>query len=288
MGKRPSAEHSPVHHRLGQYELIAATRYGPRIIGLRLKDGPQMLARLGPNVRIEHPASGVYTFRGGHRLWAAPEVPKITYAAEDEPCDVTAGPDRLKITGPVDAAGLAKQLEVSWDGSRLVVRHRLSRAEGAPIQVSPWAITQLPLGGVAIMPVRGASSAPPLQADRSLVVWPYTKLDDARLTLNSTSALIHATSGPPLKLGTGPSPAKLGYIRAGHLFVKEFDNDEDGLVPDRGAVGQVFVNEDFCELESIGPITTLDAGSEAWHTESWEVIQCDQADAAIEHVTAGR
>ena len=62
------------------------------------------------------PDSGTYRFHGGHRLWAAPEVPAITYAPDDHPCAVTTGDDGLTIRAPVDAAGLIKDVSVESRG----------------------------------------------------------------------------------------------------------------------------------------------------------------------------
>ena len=40
-----------------------------------------MFAQLGPEAVITHD-TGIYHFRGGHRLWVAPEVPEVTYASD--------------------------------------------------------------------------------------------------------------------------------------------------------------------------------------------------------------
>ena len=49
----------------------------------------------------------------GHRLWASPELPPITYAPDDEPCAVTREGDGISIVGPVDRAGLVNRLSAS-------------------------------------------------------------------------------------------------------------------------------------------------------------------------------
>ena len=58
-------------------------------MSLRRDNGPELFAQLGEDVVIDHPGSGIYRFHGGHRLWAAPEVPAITYASDDHPCVVS-------------------------------------------------------------------------------------------------------------------------------------------------------------------------------------------------------
>lgn len=247
--------------RIGPYMVAAATAYGPRIVSLRREDGPEMLARLDDDVVIEHPDSGIYRPRGGHRLWAAPEVPQVTAAG-----------DELQITAPVDGAGLVKRLQVSPGGETLVVNHDLTNAGAETISIAPWGITQFRLGGVALVPTGPLSDD--FQADRSLVLWPYTNLADPRLSILEGAALIDAVAGRRLKLGSGPSPGRLGYLIESYLFTKQVPSVGTGEYPDRGALGQVYVDNVFCELESIGPMSTLPPGASVSHREVWEVTRC--------------
>ena len=56
---------------------------GPRIIGLSFKGGDNILAVL-PEARYETPSGKEYRFRGGHRLWHAPEHPEHTYVPDND------------------------------------------------------------------------------------------------------------------------------------------------------------------------------------------------------------
>lgn len=263
-----------VAHRLGPYLVEAATRFGPRLVSLRREEGPELFAQLSDDVAIDLPDSEPYRFHGGHRLWAAPEVPAITYAPDDHTCVVSAGEDELTITAPADGAGLVKQLTVSLDGIRLVVDHELSNVGSEPASVAPWAITQFRLGGVALLPTGPRNAPDALAADRSLVVWPYTNLADPRLSWEERAAIVDAVAGPRFKIGSGPSPGRLGYLIDRQLFTKEIPPARAGTYPDRGAVGQVFVDSYFCELESVGRIAAVEPGSPITHREVWEVTDC--------------
>jgi hypothetical protein len=275
------ADGSEVRHQLGPYEVAAATGFGPRLVGLIYGGGPEILARLDPIVGIDIPDLGRFRFHGGHRLWVSPESPPVTYAPDDHHCAVTTGSEGLTITAPVDAAGFVKELRVTWDGVNLIVEHRVEWAGRQPIKAGPWGITQLPLGGVAIMPIRPADGQSSFQADCSLVLWPYTDLDDRRISWQARAVVVNAHTGPRLKLGTGPGPPRLGYLREGQLFIKHAEPGVVGEYPDRGAVGQLFVNEAFCELETVGPIVSMEPGSETWHREAWEARECPDLDTAL-------
>lgn len=261
--------------------MVAATKFGPRLISLKRDDSPEILVELPPGLGIHNPGVGTFRFRGGHRLWASPERPEITHVPDDHSCLVTVDVDKLTISGPVDAAGFEKELQLSWDGTGLTVDHLLRWSGDEPITAGAWAITQLPPGGVAVLPLSGDDRGPPLEADASLALWPYTRLDDPRLSWGERTVLIRAVPGRRLKLGSGPAPGGLGYLKDGYLFIKRFRSARGEVYPDRGAVGQVYVNGDFCELESVGALARLEPGAGARHRETWEVTECADLDFAV-------
>lgn len=270
--------------RLGAYEVTVATEFGPRLTNVRLAGGDDLLLRLPPDLTVDG-----FRFRGGHRLWATPEVPSITYAADDHPCRVEEEDGRILVSAPPDAAALAKQIELTADGDGLVVDHRLTWTGPGSITLGAWAITQVPLGGKAIVPLRGVDGTPALQADRSLVLWPYTDLSDDRLALFASAALITAEARPTaFKVGTGPAPGQVGYLRDGWLLTKTFAPAGNGDYADRGAVAQVFTNQRFCEVESLGPMMELSTGATVAHRETWHIERCPDIETAIERVMEPR
>lgn len=265
---------------VGPYTLEIATGFGPRITGLRRDEGPQILARLGPEAVIDHPG-GTYRFHGGHRLWAAPETPEVTYANDDHGCHVETHAGSVTIAADFDEAGYRKQIEVSADGDWLRVEHTLARARGVRGTAAAWAITQLPLGGLALLPLIGPQTG--ALPNRRLVIWPYTSLDDPRIRWNSLGVEISGSGQEPLKLGAGPSRPDLGYLREGLLFTKSFVSSSNGDLPDLGAGSQVYVGEGFCELETIGGLSDSEV---ATVTEGWRVDLCSNVEMAWNLLTS--
>ena len=262
---------------LGPYRLQIATDFGPRITSLRWDGGPELLAEFGPEVNIEHDG-GVYAFRGGHRLWASPEVPAVTYASDDHECVVDDAGGVVTVSAPADPAGLVKEITVSRDRESLLVDHKIAGSGGANMSLSAWGITQFPLGGTAIVPLVGADTAP--SANRYLVLWPYTSIEDRRVTFHDDAIELEATPGTPLKFGVGPTPGRLGYFSDGMVFIKEIEPATGRVVPDHGAAGQVYLGEHFCELESVGGLTHLSDGEAAVLRERWTVVDCGDLDSA--------
>lgn len=268
-----SRPQSDLVFELGKWTVTTTRDFGPRITGAWRAGLPNMFARLPPSNRIELANSDPFVFRGGHRVWAAPETPSVTYANDDHHC-IIANAEALAIQAPPDAAGITKELVVQADGDELIVDQKLTNAGGRPITVAVWGITQFRLGGVAILPLGPPSNDDLLQADRSLVLWPYTRLDDPRIGVTPDAVLLDAISGPRLKLGVGPAPGALGYFSDGALFRKSINSTRALAYPDRGAVGQVFVNDIFCELESVDSLASIEPGESTSSREIWSLDPC--------------
>lgn len=264
---------------LGPYRLEIATDFGPRITSFRRGEGPEQFVSLGKEAALEHPG-GTYEFRGGHRLWAAPESPDVTYASDTHDCVISEGDGVVSVTAPRDDAGLVKEITVSDDDDSLVVEHRLTSSSEHGMIVAAWAITQLPMGGTAIVPFEAEDTGP--SANRYLVLWPYTSIEDRRVNLCDEAIEVRALDGPDLKLGVGPSPGRLGYYQDGVVYIKEVEPAADREVPDFGAAGQVYIGQGFCELESVGGLTDLSNGGEALVRERWSIAECADLDAAIQ------
>ena len=125
-----------------------------------------------------------------------------------------------------------------------------------------WGITQFRLGGVALLPT-GALGSPDRVSGRpkSRRLAIHQPGRSPSLLARSGPQSSRPLAGPRFKIGSGPSPGRLGYLIDRQLFTKEIPPAGAGTYPDRGAVAQVFVDDSFCELESVGPIVALEPGS---------------------------
>ncbi len=252
-----------------------------------LKEAGPRLVRLGTagsseNLFVEIPDLtqatdyGEYRFFGGHRLWHAPEGMPRSYLPDNEGLSVQDLADGgVKLVQPVEpGSGLRKSIELHLapDAPRLTVRHTLTNEGLWLIECAPWAITQLKLGGIAIIPQQRAVPEPQLLPDRRLTIWNYTRLQDARLHLNDDFIFIQATAGlPPCKVGTLNSHGWAAYLCGDLLFVKRFDHQAGARYVDFGCNTEVYCNASFIELETLGALVALQPGESAVHTETWEL-----------------
>lgn len=265
-------------------ELLITLDKGPRIISFTGRSGINHLAVL-PGSGIETPV-GRFSFHGGHRLWVAPEIPTTTHLPDDSPCRVDDLGDALRVTAPDNGSGLERSITISVNNGSFAVDHVLTNVGERTIGVASWAITQFPLQGTAIVPFPDGGSGNGFQATHALVLWPYTRLSDPRLTYGDHHILVTGIErDDPCKLGVSPGPTSLGYLRAGQLFVKRV-NVPNPPVPDFGASAQVYTAESFLELESLGTLTQLGPGQSTGHRETWESHGCGSVEAAIDRMQA--
>jgi hypothetical protein len=268
--------HDGVRLRGGRSSVVVIASTGPRVLGLT-GTGENLFAVL-PGAGLDAPGGERFSFVGGHRLWAAPEVPDVTYRSDDRACAVDEVDGGVRVEAPTDGAGLVKAIEVRASGDGWVVDHDLLNASEAPITLAPWAITQLAPGGEAWLPLGGGGAG--LQADRALVLWPYTRLDDARLTFEGDALRIRAVPGPgPLKVGAAPGIGCVTYERAGERFEKRVEVDPGASHADHGAAVQIYLNDAFCELETLGPLRRLEPGDTVRHRERWTLTPTDRGPA---------
>jgi hypothetical protein len=134
-------------------------------------------------------------------------------------------------------------------------------------------LTQLRLGGTALLPQPVGSADPQgLLHNRILALWPYTRLEDPRLVLRDDFILIRATPSPqPVKIGGYNPHGWLAYWLDGTLFRKTFDVQPGASYPDGGCNAEIYCNDQFVELESLGPLVALKPGMSTRLTETWEL-----------------
>jgi hypothetical protein len=248
---------------------------GPRIVRLALQGRPNLLAELPEAARAT--PLGTYHFRGGHRLWCAPESMPGSYAPDNDGLQVTQVPGGLRLTGqPEPDSGIVKKIEIRLapDRAALTLQHELCNSGLRPLDLAPWALTMLRLGGTAILPQPvGNVDADGLLNNRILALWPYTQIRDPRLILGDDFILIHATAGPQhAKIGYYNPFGWLAYWLEGVLFCKTFDVSASATFPDSGCNAEIYCDNNVIELETLGPLGRLAPGKSVFHTETWELF----------------
>lgn len=246
-----------------------------RIMGLSLRGKPNMLADIGGTPPIPTPW-GDFHFRGGHRLWHSPEAMPRTYAPDTGEMKITDLPDGVILeTQTEPGTGIRKRIEIhlAADAPSATLTHTLINDGLWPVELAPWTITQFRLGGTAILPMPvGNVDAAGLLPNRQISLWPYTRLNDPRLSLRDDYVIFKADALPPFKLGYFNPHGWLAYWLDGALFRKTFEVQTALLHPDNNCNAEIYCGDQFIELESLAPLTLLNPGAEVNHVETWDVF----------------
>ncbi|MCP4968020.1 MAG: hypothetical protein GY926_22650 [bacterium] len=255
--------------------LEAATNYGPRITAFSLRNGgDNIFAELG-DLSIDLPDGRTYRLRGGHRLWAAPEVPAITYEPDNDPPVLEETSTGVHLTQPAPQhVAVEKSITVALVEHRAIVSHTMTNRGGKPLRLAPWAITQLAVGGTGIVPLRHQPADPNgHQPNANITLWPYTGSADSGFALQDRLLLVDANRTSPTKVGTSLDRGWLAYVRNGLVFVKRSQLIAGGRYLDLGASAQCYCNQHFIELETLGELVTLEQDESVSHNEIWELHQ---------------
>jgi hypothetical protein len=199
-----------------------------------------------------------------------------TYMPDNEGGRADELPDGVRIEMPAEPwTNIAKAIEIHLNPDRpqVTVQHELRNDGPWVVEFSPWALTMFRLGGVGIFPQpQGNVDEAGLLANRQVSLWPYTRLDDSRLTLRDDFYLLQATpSLPPVKFGYFNPQGWAAYWIGGSLFVKRFDVTSTARYPDNGCNTESYCNDKFVELESLGPLVSVAPGQTVVHIELWEI-----------------
>lgn len=258
----------------GEVELVATSDIGPRVMRYGFVKGQNLFAEFAR----EMGKSGEKEWkpRGGHRIWIAPET-KETYALDNGPIKVEAKGDTLIMTQPVEPeTGLEKQIIVKMaaKGTAVEVTHRLRNTRRTAKEFAPWALTMMAPGGLGItgFPPRG-SHPKDLLPTNPLVMWAYTDFSDPRWTFTYKYLMLQQDpkNARPMKTSLFNPHTWGAYLLGTDLYLKQYKADPTKTYPDYGSSFETFTNNEFLELETVGPLTKVAGGATAEHVERWSL-----------------
>ncbi|HKY54227.1 MAG TPA: hypothetical protein VJM08_07985 [Anaerolineales bacterium] len=268
-------------------KLLVTQSIGPRILWFGFRDGENLFAEL-PDFVTELPIGGVYHFYGGHRLWIAPESFDTTYIPDDSPVDIAPLENGLRITKPVEPqTGIQKSLNIRLTGdTQVIITHQITNYNLQSVTCAPWAITQFKTGGVAILPQTKSDTG--VLPNRSLALWSYTDMSNKNVQWGREYILISAQMASPFKVGFSNPRGWLAYWLEGTLFVKHADYNSQVPYYDFGSSSECYCNDQFLELETLGPITSISPNETVTHVETWDLykdVERPQSEKDVQSLT---
>jgi hypothetical protein len=279
----------------GEVELIVTTDVGPRVMRFGFVGGQNLFKefteQLGKSGEREWQA------RGGHRIWFAPEDSQLTYALDNAPVKAEVSDRGIRLVQEVEPeTGLEKIIDIRLApaGTEVTVSHTLTNRSGRSWTFAPWALTMMAPGGHGItgFPPRGKHPEV-LAPTNPLVMWAFSDLSDPRWKFLKKYLVLRQdakNTGQPTKLGLFNPYTWGAYLLGSELFIKRYTASAGKSYPDYNSSYETFTNQDFLELETLGPLETVAPGDSVRHIEQWslhkDVSVREWTDAELDRVIA--
>ncbi len=252
--------------------LTATLDVGPRIISLFLPGKRNIFFQNRDQIGL----TGGTEWRayGGHRFWIAPEDNRTVFP-DNRPVSVRNLPTGICLTAPVEESnGFQKcvQVELSTDAPHVHLTHTLTNQSKQSQSAAPWALSVLAPGGTVVLPHSPRVDWPAkLTAQNTVSLWSYTAMSDPRWKWGDRYILLHQAGGKsnPQKIGMFNSEGWAAYQLEDMAFIKFFSAHPDAGYPDLNSNLETFTNNEFLELETLGPLSMVEPGQTISHTEDW-------------------
>lgn len=260
----------------GRVELIITKDVGPRIIRFSFIGERNIFfenkTQLGGKGEKE------WKIRGGHRLWISPEEKPKTYELDNFPVDAEETKDGARIIQPMgQISGVRKTMDITLQPkvNEVTIVHTLTSMRKRPVLLSPWALTAMAPRGTAVIPLpEKIPHTQRLTHNQVWSLWGYTDMTDERWVIGRKYITFHHDpKRGPFKIGIAHREKWVAYHIGEYLFVKKFSMVDGATYPDGGVNFETFANQEFLELESLGPVISLEPGKSVTHQEQWKLFK---------------
>ncbi|HEU5020613.1 MAG TPA: hypothetical protein VFT60_01935 [Bryobacteraceae bacterium] len=257
----------------GEIEAIVTADVGPRIIRFGFLGGQNLFKEFAD--QIGKSGEKDFQLRGGSRVWKAPEDPVATWAPDNVPVHIKVTANGLIATAPVEPlTKLQKEIEIEMEptGTRATVTNRITNHGLFALEFSPWVLTMMAPGGMVVsgFPPRGTHPQN-LEVTNPLAMWAYTDLSDPRLKFTKKYLTMRQdpNNSNAEKVGIFNKDTWAAYLLNGEAFVKRAEADPSKTYPDFGCSFETFTDNQFLEIETLGPMTKVPPGATVAQVERW-------------------
>ncbi len=257
-------------------ELVITTAIGPRISRLGYIGEKNLFAEIAGQQGTH--GESEWQLRGGHRFWIAPEVKPDTYELDNTPIateDIDNGIKTLQPPGPI--LGISKTMDISLDSenNKVKIVHTLHNQSEKAHYVAPWALSVMAPGGMEVIPLpEFIPHTEQILPNQNWTLWGYTDFTDSRWHLGKKYIFFSQDkTKPPNKLGIAHREGWVAYLLDEFMFIKYFQWQDNAVYPDNNVNFETFSNEEMLEIETLGPLVTLNPGEKTSIAEEWELFR---------------
>ena len=267
-------------------EMRVTVEMGPRIISYNLigkknmmfTDLERLVKRDNDEFKSVFGENKAWYIMGGHRFWVSPEEYPLTYYPDNDEVDYNISGNVFTFTPPVQkVTGWQTSIEITFDENeaKATVKHILTNKPADTKEGSIWALSVTAAGGRVFQEMAKEDTG--LLANRTLMLWPYSKISDERFYIDDRYIAVaqdrKATTN--FKIGTNNTSGSVICLNNGTVFKKEYVHVPGGKYPDNGCSTEVFSSDFILEMETLSPIYTLKSGESCEHTEMWSLTAED-------------
>ena len=271
-----------------EIELIVTTDIGPRIVRFGFIN-QQNFFYLVPE-HMGQTGGTEWRIYGGHRLFIAPEEMPRSYSPDNDKVEFSVFENRVRLIQPKESlTGIVKEMEITLmpQENKVIVLHRLINEGPSEISLAAWSLSALAPGGRAIIPQEPYGDGDDyLLPARPLVLWHFTKMNDPRWIWGARyiQAKQIRSETSEQKIGVLNKQGWTAYALNGELLIKKFDYSPEAVYTDYGCNNETYINGEFLEMETLGPLTKLLPGKAVEHIEHWYLTKAsiDEDEASID------
>ena len=259
----------------GTVDLVITGDVGLRVIRYGFTDGLNEMCNI--KEQLGNTGGDEWFIYGGHRLWHSPEGKPRSYFPDNFPLEVKIIENGVKVSQPIETTtGIKKDyiITLAPASSSVDLKHYLTNKGMWDVELAAWALTVMAPGGVEIVPQYQKDTD--LLPNRMLSLWPYTKLNDPRVTWGEKYILLKQdpNAREAFKFGISNTDGWAAYANHGNLFVKKFTPIDGALYPDySGSSYETYTIDFMLEMETLSPLVILEPGETIEHIETWQLFK---------------
>lgn len=217
---------------------------------------------------------------GGYRLWMSPEASPQTYYPDNEEVEYVIKGDTVTFIPPLQTENQLQtlfSLTFSGDG-KITVNNRMINFSSRKKEGAAWALCAMAKNTHTFGLLNEEDTG--LLPNRTLVLWPYTRVNDDRLTLSDR--LIDVKQSPSaecaLKVGfNNEKGVAVTVTDDNSVFIQRYKTDHKKCkYPDGGCSCEIYSCADFTESEALSPLQTVLPGHTLDFSIEWELKSTDE------------
>lgn len=266
----------------GIVDLRVTVDFGPRIIYFS-RIGMENMFYQDKEMKPVGEKQDVYggdiiKFYGGHRIWVSPEVMPSCYYPDNNAVEYSelASGKGVEFKAPIEKFNNIQKIlivELEQDSPSVSLKHIVKNCGAWDIELAPWAITMLDIGGKEIMPQPNRKTG--YLHNKTFSFWDYTEMNDSRVYFGKDYLTLKQDSSKanPFKLGYNNENGWSAYFNKGQIFLKFFEPEIDGFYPDNGCCFETYTCDFMLEMETLGQTSIIPPNESVEHTEEWELYE---------------